>query len=308
MNKKLKIMFTGGGGAGNEAVWRALNSKYSLYFADCNVENIDPIIPVSRRVQIPAANETIFIKTLVDLAMELKLDFLVSGVDEELPILAKNSKLFNCVIFSPNYSFISLMLDKYSCMNAISQYGLTTPKTYMLCDVEKLCFPMIIKPRTGRGSRGVYIIHSLEELSSYCILYKQPYNELIVQELIIGQEYTVLVSANNNQELNSIAPVKVEQKNGITIKATLEHNEPINRYIIDYHKIFPTSCIYNFQCMITESGDVYPFEINPRISTTFCLSLTAGFDPFEIFDEKAKKIWVPNKILKMSRNWKNNFF
>lgn len=308
MNKKLKIMFTGGGGAGNEAIWRILNSKYDLYFADCNVQNIDPIIPISKRVQIPSANENIFIKTLVDFATELSLDFLVSGVDEELPILAKNRKLFSCIIFSPDYSYISLMLDKYSCINAISKYNLNTPKTYMLPDIKKLDFPMIIKPRSGRGSRGVNIINSMEEFSSYRIFHKQSYSELIVQELLIGQEYTVLVSANSNQELNCIAPVRVDQKNGITIKATLEPNKLINRYVIDYHKNFPTSCIYNFQCIITESGDVYPFEINPRVSTTFCVSLAAGFDPFKIFNEKAKKIWAPHKILKMSRNWKNNFF
>ena len=38
MRKKLKILITGGGGVGSEAIYRLLRDTYDLYFADCDSE------------------------------------------------------------------------------------------------------------------------------------------------------------------------------------------------------------------------------------------------------------------------------
>ena len=307
VRKKKKILFTGGGGAGNEAIWRILNSKYDLFFADCNIDNIDPVIPSDRRVEIPMANAPDFLPRLTILSRELGLDFLVPGVDEELISLSKNKEQFNCQVFTPDDSFVCSMLDKYSCANAIKCVGLTAPQTFYVNDSHKLEFPMIIKPKSGRGSRGVMTIGSKEELAAYRVFHKDTDKNLIVQELIKGQEYTILVSANNQQELNCIIPIKVAQKKGITINASLEMNETIIDYVKKFHDNFPTSCIYNIQCILTESGDVYPFEVNPRISTTFCMSLAAGFDPFEQFYQSVLEMWEPEELIYLIRSWKNNF-
>ncbi len=34
-----KILFTGGGGAGNEALWNNLKDKYNIYFDHNNINN-----------------------------------------------------------------------------------------------------------------------------------------------------------------------------------------------------------------------------------------------------------------------------
>lgn len=302
-----KILFTGGGGAGNEAIWRLLSAKYELFFADCNVNNIDPQICQSRKVKIPQANHPSFLDSLIKVTNDLEIDFLVPSVDEELSILSKKRDLFDCQIFTPDYSYISEMLDKYLCANTIKQAGFTAPQTYYVNDWKKLNFPMIIKPKSGRGSRGVMVISSEEELDAYRVFNKFEDTDLIVQELINGQEYTVLVSANKDQELNGIIPIRVDQKKGITISATLEMNEVILNYVKAFHNNFPTRCIYNIQCILTSTGQVYPFEVNPRISTTFCMSLAGGFDPFYMYDQiNIKGLFDINKEVSIKRFWKNS--
>ena len=52
----MRILFTGGGGAGSEALWRILNKKYTLFFADAILDNIDKSIPVDSRIEIAFAN------------------------------------------------------------------------------------------------------------------------------------------------------------------------------------------------------------------------------------------------------------
>ena len=40
-----KILFTGGGGTGNEAIYRLLSSKYEVNFADADLKAISNSIP-----------------------------------------------------------------------------------------------------------------------------------------------------------------------------------------------------------------------------------------------------------------------
>ena len=52
----MKLLFTGGGGAGNEALYRLLGDRYEAHFADADVAAIAQSIPVERRHAIPMAN------------------------------------------------------------------------------------------------------------------------------------------------------------------------------------------------------------------------------------------------------------
>ena len=108
-----KILFTGGGGSGNEAIWRILSEKYDLYFADALIENIDSIIPVKNSLKIPMASDKNFISELKNICKKYEIDILVPGVDEELLIILKNQDAFsNTKIFLPSLDFVQLMLDK----------------------------------------------------------------------------------------------------------------------------------------------------------------------------------------------------
>ena len=306
----MNLLFTGGGGAGNGAIWHILSTKYNIYFADAQINAIDSTIPESRRVSIPFAFEQKFVSVLQEISDKLSIDYLIPGVDEELLILA-NSKLdFSSSIFIPSFDFIKLMLNKYDCANAIINKGLIAPKTRMISKVDELDFPLVVKPKSGRGSRGVMIVNSQKELDAYRVLYNTKDKDLIVQELILGQEYTVLVSANITGELNSIIPVKVDQKKGITIRARIEMNKAIIHYAKKFHKQFRTKGIYNIQCILTDNKEVFPFEVNPRVSTTFCLSLAAGLNPFEMYLKSNPKedLFVPASELCLQRNWFNNIF
>ena len=303
---KKKILLTGGGGAGNEAIWRILSDKYDLYFADCEIDNIDKMIPVEKRVRIPSASDANFIPRLIKVCRDIGLDFLVPSVDEELLLISKNSSLFPCDIFLPNTSFIETMIDKYVSMTSIRAQGLVAPETYHADEWERLKFPMIIKPTSGRGSRGVMVLKAKNELGAYKIFNPVPDKNLIVQKLIEGQEFTVFVSANKDGDLNCVIPVNVEQKRGVTISAVTEKNISIIDYVRSFHKKFNTSCIYNLQCILTSKNEVFPFEINPRVSTTFCMALAAGFDPFKSLGSKSQGLFYFDNNVRLKRNWKNN--
>ncbi|STX51387.1 carbamoyl phosphate synthase-like protein [Legionella busanensis] len=302
-----KILFTGGGGAGTEALWRFLSQKYDLFFADASLDSIDNRISNERKLSLPMAHDKNFISEVQKLITNNKINILVPGVDEELIPLAKNRGMITSKIFAPSMEFIQLMLDKLECFIVMNKHGLPVPKTVPLADVSELKFPLIVKPRTGRGSRGVCLVQSISEIEAYKVLYKTDLKHLIAQEFISGDEYTVMVAGDDNGNLKAIVPVKVKQKKGITIQAHIELNQLILNYVHQFHKIFRPSCIYNIQCILTPDNIVLPFEINPRISTTFCLSIASGFDPFSSEQEK-KTLFLPEAKLFLKRNWTNCIF
>ena len=303
-----KILFTGGGGAGSEFVAKKWNDKYSMYFADANVESISPSIPDTRKISIPMANSSNFIEEILAVCTERKIDILVPGVDEELSLISENNNKSGWPeIMVPQKFFVDIMLDKYQCFEELRNNDFVIPKTYLLKDAYKLDFPIIVKPRSGRGSRGVVTLNNLSQIDAYLSLYGGDYDDYIAQELIQGQEYTVFVSANKEGKLCAVIPIKVELKKGITILAEIDFVPEIYEYISRFQSFFQAQSIYNFQCILTNDRVVMPFEVNPRISTTFCLAISTGFDPIESFDLCDIDIptFFPEKKISLRRDWIN---
>ncbi|WP_448546857.1 ATP-grasp domain-containing protein [Thalassotalea fusca] len=305
---KTRVLLTGGGGAGTESLWKSLSEKYELFFADAAVSSIDPIVPISNRVEIPMANDESFIVKLKQIISDLEIDILVPGVDEELAYIAKERETLGAKVLLPDLDFIECMLDKYDCISSMKEKSLSVPKTVLSEDAKVIGFPQIVKPRSGRGSRGVAVVKSIEEVNAYKIFFGTEQGSTISQELGEGTEYTVLVAADMNAQLKAIVPVRIEQKRGITIRAMAERQKEIEEYCKKFQSQYEAIGIYNLQCILTENGDVVPFEINPRVSTTFCLSVAAGFEPFEsVFGQSGDlTIFYPEKSYALRRNWRNH--
>ena len=304
---KKKIMFTGGGGAGAEAIWRVLSKKYDMYFADSCVSNISDVIPEKNKIAIPLAHSDNFKYIVKNICQELHIDILVPCVDEELLILSSCHNNDMPEMLLPSYGFVNLMLDKFEFAVSLKNKGLNIPETTHLSEAKKIGFPLVIKPKNGRGSRGVMILNSEDEIESYKVLFKKDDSALLVQQLIIGTEYTVQVAGDKKGVLKAIIPVKVKQKKGITIRAHTDLNSEVIAYCQSFHDIFHPTGVYNIQCMVTDKGEVFSFEVNPRISTTFCLGLASGFDPFsDEYKLSDTTVFYPLDAYCLKRSWSNN--
>lgn len=299
-----RLLFTGGGGAGSVAILQTLGAAHDCFFADADAQAFDPRIPADARVLIPFANDPDFLAAVKTACDRLAIDTLVPGVDEELSALARMQGQPGWPrIFLPDAAFVDLHLDKLASMRAIAAADLPCPATVPLADAGQLIFPLIAKPRSGRGSRGVAVLQSPEQVQPYLTLHGQTAEACVAQALAKGEEYTVFVCSNAAGELTAIVPVLVELKRGITIRARTTRSAPIEDYVRRFQSAFPTPHAYNLQCMLTREGEVLPFEINPRVSTTFCLTLAEGFDPFA--DRPPGELFQPTGT-RLTRHWNNS--
>lgn len=305
--KKMTCLFTGGGGVGNEAIYKILKDRYNLYFADSNVNRVHPIIPNSKKHFIPNATSSDFSTQVRKLVKKLECDLIIPGVDEELLILHNAFLDKPNILLLPDIMFIKKMLNKHECMKALQEKKINIPTTYL---VEQFLtraqykFPYVLKPIRGRGSRDVYVINSINDLHSAIGRSKSRASDLLVQEFIEGREFTVSVISDRESNLKKIVPVLVHEKRGITIEAQIDCNPKVIRICKEFHETFKPAGNVNIQLKLDENDIPYIFEVNPRVSTTLCMAIYSGIDPIQAF---LGEIDVGNfsEDVKLVRYWSN---
>jgi len=201
-------------------------------------------------------------------------------VDEELEKLSTLDDRVVTVI-QPNVEFIKLCLDKELLFQRLKDLGLKVPESFSANNRNNslVKFPVILKPKIGRGSRGIAIANNHKELETAIArsLYRE--DELLIQRLIVGVEYTISMVAWRDSVLRAIVPKEVLIKQGSTKSARTVRDESIIEYCKEIHSLLSPNGPYNIQLILEEaSGQPFLIEINPRYSTTATLTIKSGVD------------------------------
>ena len=260
---------------------------------------------------MPWASDLKFIEKIGGLCRDLKIDLLIPGVDEELLALGRGAVALEPTrLLLPHVDYVETMLDKLYMIRVLLEKKIQVPPSRTLADNFKgLRFPCIAKPRSGRGSRNVRVLNSSGEVVALGAAVGDAAEKILLQDKIEGTEYTVQMVADAEGNLRIVVPVRIDIKRGITLRAETEAEPRVISACREIHQAVPTGGCYNIQLMLTPEGGVFPFEINPRISTTLCLVVAAGVDPIAVFLGHVH----PDDVLsftagvQLRRYWKNIF-
>lgn len=280
------ILFTGGGGVGNELIWKKLHKKYNLFFCDAKIDNIDPIIPKKFKFNVSYCNSKRYVKDIKKICLKKNIDLIVPGIDEELIKLFKNKKNLP-EIFTPNLKVIETCNNKWKTYNFCIKNKIQTPLTSLATKFSlKHKKNVVFKPISGRGSKDIFFLESNKEANALrnFLKIRKKIKNFIVQDLVVGEEYTVTCFINSQNQL--ILPYKVISKKGITKEAIFEDNKKIKNFSLNICKLLNVKNIINIQ-LIKKNNKLYLIEINPRISTTFCIMIFNDIDPFDINNTKS---------------------
>ena len=295
----MSILFTGGGGISSEYIYRNLSDE--VFFADCNIKRIHPIIPKDRRKKISKAEEENYINDLIKTIKKINCDYLIPTVDEELIKIASYVNYIPCKVILPNTKFVKLFLDKKKSANFFSDRNFGPPAINENELQENIKY--ILKPKFGRGSRGIFIIDKQYKYHLYLKLFEQNKSDVIIQRLIEGTEYTVTLVANSKGDLINIYPIIAHNKKGSTVEATCSNNKTVIDFCIKFHTLIKINYIYNIQMILDKNNKCHIFEINPRISTTFSIPLKYNNFSLEALltnSERNLKNW---NGIRLSRNY-----
>ncbi len=227
---------------------------------------------------VPPGNSINFLIELQKICEIEHVDAVISVVDEELSKVSSLEQL-GIKVLQPRLPFINFCLDKLYCMQSLHKVGLSVPETWLVSNLpQDVCYPLFIKPRVGRGSRGCGRVDSMEQLSNFLRESSYLPNQLIAQKCISGEEYTVSVVAWRDGNVQAVVPKKIVSKIGVTKIAITKINKNIENLCIKIQNEYKADGPFNVQLIVDEHGIPWAFEINPRFSTSTTLTKAAGID------------------------------
>jgi carbamoyl-phosphate synthase large subunit len=280
MTKKT-ILITGvGGAAGRYLIQMAQKNDFQVVAVDANPKAYGLLFG-DVNIVVPDSSQSNFLPRIQEICSNFAVDFIYPLIDEEIiPLKSLESDVLK--VICPNIKFVETAIDKYRLMKELSRNEIDVPKTFLLGDnLDEVEFPAIIKPRSGRGSRGIRIIENEDDLKEALEILEGSYDQYIIQSLIQGNEYTISVVANSRCEFLAVVSKKIIDKKGITRFAVVEKNDVLWQLGIDLVKKFKLDNPVNVQLIINKiDSKPYIFEINPRFSTTVSLTIEAGVNEF----------------------------
>lgn len=277
-NKK-KVLITGAGGAAIPGlIERLKNQDYIVMSADMDSHAVG-LYFADKSFIIPPGNSIEFFNTILNICINEKIDAVIPLVDEEL-LKCKELEKHNISVILPRYEFIETCLDKYTLMKFLENFNISIPKTKLaIHGYDGLAFPIVVKPRTGRGSRGLKIANSEQELLNHLETTDYAIETLLFQEYIEGTEYTVSVVVWKDGQVQAVVPKEIISKKGVTKLAVTRHNDKIDALCRKVQACLHADGPFNVQLRLDiKTGEPLIFEINPRFSTTVSLTIACGVD------------------------------
>ena len=273
------VLLTGAGGAVVPILIESLRKKgYRVLAADMDSNAIGLYI-ADQGYLIPGGLSQDFYPILKEICLKEKVSAVVPLVDEEL-IASLELEKEGVVVLLPKREFVAICLDKLILMQRLKAVDINVPKTCLVTDdYSEMHFPLIVKPRTGRGSRGVRIAESEQDLLSFIKASPYASQELLLQEYINGPEYTISVVVWRDGEVQAVIPKEIISKKGITHIAVTRRNFKIESMCCKVQEQLKADGPFNVQLRIDSvTNEPYIFEINPRFSTSISLTMAAGID------------------------------
>lgn len=311
---KLRVLMSGLGGSLFPFLDEKLNNTYDLYYVDSD-ESLLELYPKLSFFVAPKVTDPSYIDFILNLISKYNIDVYIPLIDEEIEVAHLIKKQVpGLKLLSPRLEFCKLAMRKDLLMKSLNDNGVSSIKTWIgsefIWEKDKVYF---VKPISGRGSRGIRKFETQNELAAYYLLEDYAPQDVIIQEYISGQEYTVGVLINNLGDIVYLSSRKVINKKGITIKAITENNSIIENAVqLINSKLKPHGPI-NVQLYVTESNEVKIFEINPRFSTTSIMSYHYEINEIGLwlkyFDCSFKEAYFrPKENLVLHRRWENVFY
>ncbi|MHA1849502.1 MAG: ATP-grasp domain-containing protein [Promethearchaeota archaeon] len=217
---------------------------------------------------------------------------------------------------------IATSSDKYLSLNLLKSNGVKAPATLLLNSVNNIHsieYPLILKPRHGAGSAGVFKVLAPELLKSIVATelklgFRE--DELVIQEYIDGTSLSASVLALNDRceliginhqfvSLSTTAMQDSKYQGGIVGQNRIEIQEQCEKIASIIKKELKLNGYFGFDFVLDDLGEIHVVEVNPRLTTSFIgisllnkeSMLKIIQDPSSIHEYKKRRDKINNKFI-----------
>ena len=242
---------------------------------------------------IPEVEDESYGNVLFNIIEKYKIDILMPSSGYDIFPFSENKEKLKKMGANPVISdrdVLEVCRDKiltYNHLNKIFDLPFTTEEKDKINE-----FPIIAKPRCGKGSRNVIKINDRKELDY--VSYK--YSDMIYQDYLPGVEYTIdVLSDMDYNPLLAVPRIRLDTKGGISTKGRIVLDKQLieeSFKIVKFLKIVGPCCI---QVKKDKENMFKLVEINPRLGggTIFTTLAGANFPKMIVDIIEGKKITIP---------------
>lgn len=265
------ILVTGIGGVVGQGILKNIRNEYDdLHLVGTNV------VPVSggnflcnQVYQVPYGDHSDYLRQVLMIIEKEEVDLIIPSTDLESYVLGENQSLIPIPVATSASEVTKICLDKYHTHNAFLAYSIPFAPSCLPSEYQGQWDSVIVKPRQGRGSRGIHInpadMHEFDDT-------------YLVQKLFEGDEITTACYITQRREVHSMITLSRELDSGNTSKAevTFDYDDKLKPIVETMVSNFEFRGSINIQSIVSPEG-IVPFEINCRISGTNSIRSHFGF-------------------------------
>ena len=193
--------------------------------------------------------------------------------EPEIQFFALNDHALSIPVVIANAKSIDIGSDKLTTAIVLSEAGLPVPQTSPAVDMWKGHYPHIVKPRDGRGSRGIFLSQDPNEDAQYRSLFPNS----VFQELLSPVDQEITCAIYRTQENNSaVIALRRRLNGGSTSWCEVVNYPEVHELCQQIATILDLQGSINIQLIRTPQGPMV-FEINPRFSSTLDMRDQLGF-------------------------------
>ena len=270
--EKKTVIVTGTGGNVGQGILRNIRASYP----DVRIVGTDiAVFTAGNHLcdathQVPYAFSDSYIPTVKAIVQQENADLIIPSTDYEIYYLSLHQPELGCTVAASEASLAKKYLDKYLTFLYHQEIGVPFAKSWLPSEFNGQIDQIIVKPREGRGSRGIQI--NPENPKAFG-------DDYMVQELHKGKEITTAFYVKKDGSLHGLLTMERELANGATSKSkTVREYDDQLRSMIEKmiaHKGLAGSI--NLQSIVDDAGNIIPFEVNCRISGTNSIRHNLGF-------------------------------
>jgi carbamoyl-phosphate synthase large subunit len=148
------------------------------------------------------------------------------------------------------------------------------PMPHTILDPQQgVTFPCFVKPVRGKGSRGIALCRTAEELVHQQTLRQ----DLLIQEYLPGEEYTIdVLSDLQGTPLVAVPRIRLATKEGISVKGKVIHDPHMQQLCLELAGVLGLKGPSCMQMKRDVNGQVKFLEVNPRMGGGTVFTTLAG--------------------------------
>lgn len=277
-----RVLVTGVGGAAGVAVVRSLLRRGDVEVLGAATDRWASglhLVPAENRRLLPAGPAHEVAAAVRDLCERDGVDVLVPVAGAELPRLAAAREPLAAAgtrLLAPSSRTLDTCLDRLTLAH-VGTGAVRVPRTELFGTPQALSgwdFPVVVKARRGGGSKEVRTVRSDRELDAV-----HDEDDLLVQELVPGEEYVVDVLADATGHVVAAVPRAVLRvDHGLAVAGRTVRDAELAAAASAVARAVGLTSVASVRLRRDAGGAPVLLDVDPRFSGETSLTVAAGVD------------------------------